>query len=259
MKRHTFPDSRDRLSTTLAHWLIGAAILLVSFQANAEDKKKTEATGTWKWTQRPRGGNGQPFEMTLKLKQDGEKLTGVQFGRGGEVPIRDGIIHEGKVSFKVVPEFGGGNFVFKYEGALKEDTIEGKVESNFGGEPQTRDWTAKREAPKVKQPVNLTGTWQWSFTTPGGQTFEPRLRFVHAGDKLSGAVVWGENEAAISEASIEEEQVSFKVVRERDGRKVTTRYRGKLSGDTIQGKMESDWNGDSQTFDWSAKKVSGQP
>ncbi|MBM3839526.1 MAG: hypothetical protein FJ398_16455 [Verrucomicrobia bacterium] len=248
--------SRCSFLTILARLCAIATCLTLNGQGRAQDNQKSDVTGTWKWTQRR--PNGQPFETTLKLKQQGDKITGVQLGRGGEVNIRDGIIREGKLSFKVVLDFGGGERIIKYEGALKDDTIEGKIESDFGGGPPVRPWLAKREIAKPKPAMNVTGTWQWTFTTPGGQTFEPRVRLAQTGERLTGTVFWGEGEAAISDASVEDEQVSFKVVRERAGRSVTTQYRGKLAGDTIVGKIESDWSGNVQTFDWNARKVGAQ-
>jgi len=226
-------------------------------EAAAADRNPADATGTWKWTAANR--TGQAIEMSLRLKQAGDKLTGVQIGRGGELPIQDGEIKEGKLSFKVVAEFGGNTVLSKYEGALKGDTIEGKTESNFGGENRIRDWIAKREAPKTKQALNAGGTWQWTFNTPAGQTFEPRLQLHQVADKLTGVVVWAESEMTILEGENDNGLISFNVVRERDGRTVTTKYRGKLSGDSIQGKIESDWGGDTQSFDWNAKRVSVQP
>lgn len=194
--------------------------------------------------------------MSMNLKQDGEKLSGVQFGPGGELPIHDGQIKNAKISFQILRERGGEIITNKYEGTLKGDKIEGKFEVNFAGEPRIVDWNAKREAPKEKRPLSLTGTWQWTFTTPSGQVFEPRVRLKHSGDKVAGSVLWGETAAEISEGEISDGRVSFQVVRERDGRNVTTKFRGKVNGDAIQGKMESDWGGDVQIFDWQAKRVS---
>ena len=170
---------------------VSGAFVSFAAQGAEAEKKQSDVTGTWKWTQRPRNNNGQPFEMSLKLKQEGEKLTGVQIGRGGELAIRDGRIQDGKLSFNVALEFGGANTIIKYEGALKGDTIEGKTERNFGGENTATDWIAKREATREKKAANLTGTWQWTFTTSAGQSFEPRVRLTQSGDKLEGAVLWG--------------------------------------------------------------------
>ena len=197
--------------------------------------------------------------MSLKLKQDGEKLSGVQLGRGGEVPILEGGLHDGKISFKVVPEFGGGSVTIKYEGVLKGDTIEGKIETNRGGEISSNDWNAKREIPKEKRAINISCAWHWTFTTSAGQAFEPRVQLTQTSDKLTGHIIWGETDAPITDGSIEEDQVSFTVVRDRGGKAVKTKYRGKLVGDTIQGKMESDWSGDVQTFDWTARRAGALP
>ena len=44
------------------------------------------------------------------------------------------------------------------------------------------------------------------------------------------------------------------MVSKRDERTVTSNYRGKLRGDTIKGKWDSDWTGDVVTRDWEAKR-----
>ena len=49
---------------------------------------------------------------------------------------------------------------------------------------------------------------------------------------------------------ITDDEITFKVIRDRDGRKVTAKYKGKITGDTVKGKVESDWSGDWQTLDW---------
>ncbi|HXI50168.1 MAG TPA: hypothetical protein VNH84_01630, partial [Candidatus Saccharimonadales bacterium] len=46
------------------------------------------------------------------------------------------------------------------------------------------------------------------------------------------------------------DEITFKVIRDRDGRKVTAKYQGKITGDAVKGKVESDWSGDWQALDW---------
>ena len=41
----------------------------------------------------------------------------------------------------------------------------------------------------------------------------------------------------------------------RDGRTVTSKYKLKLTGDALKGKVESDWSGDWQTLDWEATRA----
>ena len=102
-----------------------------------------DATGTWKWTSM--FGNNS-IESTLKLKQEGDKLTGVYVGRNNtESPIEEGTIKDNMVNFKIVREFNGNKFTMKYSGTLSGDTIKGKTEFERDGQAQSRDWEAKRQ------------------------------------------------------------------------------------------------------------------
>lgn len=117
-----------------------STIGLVASHAVADDKK-ADATGTWKWSVER---NGQTFETTLKLKQDGKKLTGTISGRQNDTEIEDGKVDGEDVSFKVTRMFGDNKFVQEYHGKLSGDTIKGKVEMERNGEKISRDWEAKR-------------------------------------------------------------------------------------------------------------------
>jgi hypothetical protein len=104
------------------------------------------ATGTWKWETPGRNG-GQPMTTTLKLKQDGEKLTGTISGRNGtETEIKDGkITKDGDLSFKVTRTMQGNEMTMDYSGKLAGDTIKGKSEMTMNGQARTREFEAKRE------------------------------------------------------------------------------------------------------------------
>ncbi len=60
----------------------------------------------------------------------------------------------------------------------------------------------------------------------------------------------------ITAGSIKDNEVFLKIISERDGRTVTSKYQGKLDGDTIKGQRESDWSGQKRRSDWLAKRVS---
>jgi hypothetical protein len=62
-------------------------------------------------------------------------------------------------------------------------------------------------------------------------------------------------ETAIQEGKCKDCEVSFTVVRERNGQKMTSKFTGKLSVDTIKGKRESQRDGQTQSRDWEAKRV----
>jgi hypothetical protein len=138
----------QRLLTIL---LRTTACLFVALALNAE-VQAADASGTWTWTTPGRNG-GEPRKMTLKLKAEGEKLTG-KLGapnRDGEVTetdIADGKIKGDEVSFTVTREFNGNKFTSKYNGKLSADAIKGKMEFERNGESQSRDWEAKRATDK---------------------------------------------------------------------------------------------------------------
>lgn len=103
-------------------------------------------TGTWKWEFK-RGD--QTREVTLKLKLEGDKLTGSMPGRNNtETAIENGSFKDGVVSFSVTREFNGNKRTTKYSGKLDGDTIKGETESpgRDGGDAVKRPWEAKRAA-----------------------------------------------------------------------------------------------------------------
>jgi hypothetical protein len=139
----------------LASILTAAACGLLAFTATAQSsEKKADPTGTWTWSVPGRDG-GPARVSTLKLKADGDKLTGTLSapGRGGSEPrqtqIENGKVNGDQVSFSVTREFNGNKMTSKYSGKLSGDSIKGKMEFERNGEPQTRDWEAKRSTEKT--------------------------------------------------------------------------------------------------------------
>jgi hypothetical protein len=105
--------------------------------AMAADDAKPE--GTWKWSVER---NGEKFETTLKLKLEGEKLSGSVTGRDGkETAIEEASFKDGEVKFQVTRERNGEKVVVKYGGKVSGDTITGKSEA---GE-RSREWKAERQ------------------------------------------------------------------------------------------------------------------
>ncbi len=118
--------------------LLAVALVFVAVPALAADP-----TGTWKWSVER---NGQTIETTLKLKVDGERLTGTISGRNNtETEIEDAKVEGDEVSFKVTREFNGNKFVMAYKGKLEDNTIKGTTEFDRQGEKVSRDWEAKKE------------------------------------------------------------------------------------------------------------------
>jgi hypothetical protein len=114
-------------------------VLAVAGMARAEDKPNP--TGTWKYTA---DVNGQSIDVTIKLKLEGDKLTGTVSVRDMETKIEDGKYQDGDVSFKVNREMNGNKFTIKYKGKIKGDTFKGKRELERDGQTNTREFEAKR-------------------------------------------------------------------------------------------------------------------
>ena len=130
--------------------------------AQAEDKPNP--TGTWKWTVTVRD---QKRETTLKLKLEGDKLTGAIVGRDNkDIPIEEAKYKDGEVSFKVTRERQGNKFTIKYNGKVSGDTIKGKIERE--GQP-SRDWEAKR-AKDYQGQSEVGAQRQTPIAGLGGQT-----------------------------------------------------------------------------------------
>src|SRR5947207_7784363 len=95
-----------------------------------------------------------------------------------------------------------------------------------------------------------TGTWTWSAPGrggagggggAGGQARTVTAKLKADGDKLTGKVSMGGRQGGqardvdIEHGKIEGDEVSFQVTREFNNNKMTSKYHGKLSGDTIKG------------------------
>ena len=75
------------------------------------------------------------------------------------------------------------------------------------------------------------------------------------GDKLTGAMVGRDgNETPIQDGKYKDGELSFNVEREFNGNKVTIKYTGKVSGDTLKGKSEREVNGEIRKREFEAKR-----
>lgn len=116
-------------------------LLCVAVASLAQAADKPDPNGTWKWSVK---FGEQTREMTLKLKLEGDKLTGAMVNQRGETPITDATWKDGDLSFKVTRTRGDQKMTTKYSGKVSGDTITGKSETERDGQAQSREWEAKR-------------------------------------------------------------------------------------------------------------------
>jgi len=126
--------------------LICTLFVMCSLGSSSAPKTEPAAdlTGTWTWAMQRQNGGGR--EVTAKLKQQGEKITGTisGMGFGGETEITDGTFKDGVISFKVTRTRNGQDSVSTYSGKLQGDAIKGKAEIEMRGQKMMRNWEAQR-------------------------------------------------------------------------------------------------------------------
>lgn len=212
-----------------------------------------DVSGSWKWNF---DRNGEAREIFMKIQQENSKVHGTITGPDGNtVEIREGkIAEDGKIAFLLQIERDGSTMKVNFEGKAEGDTITGKTKYvNPQGEEREREWVAKRES---KKSADVSGKWASVFKRQDGTPMESVLALKESGGKITGKNISSNgNEADIAEGKIEGGEISFKVLREREGRTVTAKYKGKVQdGKIIKGQIESDWSGEFRKMDWEARK-----
>lgn len=102
------------------------------------------------------------------------------------------------------------------------------------------------------------GVWKWTVQGRQGQGFEQELKLDLQGRQLTGVMIGrqGVPDTPIAEATFKDGQVHFTITREFNGNKFTTKYDGKLDGDTITGVFERSGLASGPTkSEWHAKRV----
>ena len=111
--------------------------------------------------------------------------------------------------------------------------------------------------------VDPTGTYIWTQAgRQGGPDRTNTLTLKLEGDKLTGKMLapgrGGAEPTAteITDAKITGSDISFSITREFNGNSTTTKYTGKVSADSIKGKIVAPGRGggDPTERDWEAKK-----
>jgi len=107
------------------------------------------------------------------------------------------------------------------------------------------------------------GTWKWTVQgRQGGQGFEQTLKLDYKDGQLTGTLLGVQGgqiqipDTAIADASFKDGALKFAVTREFNGNKFTTKYEGKIEGDTITGNYERPGfnGGDPVKREWIAKR-----
>jgi hypothetical protein len=103
--------------------------------------------------------------------------------------------------------------------------------------------------------ADATGKWTAEMPGRDGNTMTVTMNLKADGSALTGTVSGRRGEAAISEGKVDGDTVSFDVVRENNGNKMTQHYVGKMDGDTIHFSIKMEGGmGDGQERKLDAKR-----
>jgi hypothetical protein len=114
---------------------------------------------------------------------------------------------------------------------------------------------AVRAEDKKDAKAPYEGTWKWTVQGQNNQSFDQTMVLKTVDGKPAGHIVGrNNNEIKIDEPSFKDGVLAFSVTRERNGNKITSKYSGKVEGDTIKGKIETERDGQTNSRDWEAKR-----
>ena len=226
--------------------LIAGIIGFCSLISAQDISKGSLRPGTWRWKFiMPDGTETRP---SLRLKRNGDQLVGTtKFRPNAETAVTNLTISGDQIAFDVIRERNGQPIKTRYEGLAEGDKIKGKIISNWSGTEQSYPWEARRAA-------DVEGTWKWSNSF-GNFQFTSTAELKQEGEKVTGKILSRRgSDTEIKEGSFKDSKISFNTERERDGEKFVTKYRGKISGDTITGTIRTTYRGEPRTNEWTATR-----
>ncbi len=241
-----------------------SVLLFVPGLASAQ----TTVAGNWDVTiNSPQGAN----TSLVVFKQDGDKVSGVLKGRGGELPFEGGTLTGNDLKFSFTINTQGMALPITLTGKVEGDTMSGKAD--FGGFAEG-DWTAKRAsatadaAPATTAPPATTtapaaassttgsttganGKWDVLLVTPGGE-FPATATLTDTAGKISGTFASQMGEVAVT-GTLEGKALKMTMVAQTPQGDMTVVLTGDVDGDAIvNGQADVPGVG---AMPWSAKRA----
>jgi hypothetical protein len=106
--------------------------------------------------------------------------------------------------------------------------------------------------------ADVTGKWTAEMQGRNG-SMTVNMNLKADGDKLTGTISGRNGDTDITDGKIDGDNISFKVVREFNGNKMTSLYKGKVEGDTIHFSMTMEGGnmGGGHPREFDAKRAGG--
>ncbi len=101
----------------------------------------------------------------------------------------------------------------------------------------------------------VTGKWTYTLEISLDTALDFTAELKQDGENVTGFVTVQELKTAIEKGKFKDGQLTFEIPRAYGGVKFMSRYTGKLTGDTLTGKIVSGTAPVERTYDWSAKRA----
>lgn len=190
------------------------------------------------------------FEPKLHLKHDGDDISGnYEWTESVVAEVQDGEIVGGELIFTVTHDFDGQEIVVKFKVKQDGEKLAGLAEYDLGGQTGTAEIEGSRS-----KAADIAGDWNIAITGENGDTIEVTAKLTQDGDKIGGDYTGPAGDAKVSDAKLDGKTLTFKVVRERDGQELILNYKGEVDGDTITGDVEFDFDGQTRSTTFEAKR-----
>jgi len=124
-------------------------IAVAAFAQQASQTQSAPAKGVeGSWTGSMQIPNGGEMDMAVTFKKDKDVYTGTITVMQGDRPFKSVKVDGDKVKAQAEFETPNGNIVVNYTFTLKDDTLKGKGEADFGGQNMAFDISLKRVTEK---------------------------------------------------------------------------------------------------------------
>ena len=225
----------------------GQFTTLVSAQGTLAPAAKTKAnpSGTWR---REYDWNDTRVEevVRLKLKGDGT-VVGTLSRNDAASEIKDAKFEGNELSFSVSNEYQGTQWTTSYKGIIKGDEVRGTVVLKVGERSWDFDWIAKRD-------VDPSGTWRREYDWNNATVQEAIRLNLNDDGKIVGTLSANNFALEVKDIELKGNELSFSVNDEYQGTEWSTRYKGVVKGDEIDGTGVFTVGDQSWDFDWKPKR-----
>lgn len=183
-----------------------------------------DVAGRWKVAANAPDGN--TYHVTLVIKDEGGKLTGMLDSERGQMPLANVSYANGELRFDLMLDMGAIPSRLKVDG----DKLSGTLTAPDGS---TGSVTGQRETAAAAGTVG--GKWEISATDPDGTTRRATLNLKQEGERLTGDITMDSGDTLpISGGKVNGSAFEFKIF-VGDGDVAVS---GKVAGDVVSGEYK---------------------